>query len=380
MKTRDQKPVRQDSFQEVTDSNYTDDRIVELTPMTDFEPEGVSWLVEDRVAMGKVTLLAGDPGLGKSFLTLDMAARVTREGRHAAILSAEDDPSDTIRPRLDAMDADISRVHLVRGIVVPMGRVPHDPSLDTDVKLLATRLRKIEGLALVVIDPISAYMGKADSHNNAEVRRVLSELTRLAQWTGAAVVCVTHLNKDSAGKRAVYRSMGSLAFTAAARTVHLVTKHPNDEDKRVVSVVKNNLSAESAALVYTIDGGKVVWSNETIDMDADALDTPGCGRTNEHGPSALDEAKGFLLGALEGKEVKVRELYERSDARGISRDALNRAKRTLGVRSRRNRDAWHWSMPAQADPCREPTADEIEDAEDLADLALMHGYEPNGFV
>lgn len=403
---------KNEPFQEVTDTNQSDDRGVVIKSMNQYTTTPIRWLEEGRIALGKLTLIAGDPGLGKSFITLDMAARVSRgalprraqisgDGSHdpannakpyaghlvdcgqVVLLNAEDDAGDTIKPRLEAMGADLSRIHLFEGVVQPMGRCVNLTQLDTDVQLLASSLKKIEHLKLIIIDPISAYMGKTDSHNNADVRAVLAQLARLAQWTGAAVVCVTHLNKDAGGKRAIYRAMGSLAFTAAARAVHLVSKHPDDASKRVVAPVKNNLSEESSPRVYRIDEGKVVWLDEDIEWDADSIEQAFDG--GRATPSAMEEAKRFLEEALgEGPELATK-LREDAEGNGISFGTLKRAKRAIGVESFRRDEEWFWKIRKLNDESLEGVyaeleEDAIKDEEDLEELARLHGYEDNSYV
>lgn len=393
---------RQEPFQEITDTNQTDDRSAVIKSMNRYKTTPIRWLEEGRIALGKLTLIAGDPGLGKSFITLDMAARVSRGklprpskaspltlGGQVVLLNAEDDAGDTIKPRLEAMDADLTRIHLFEGVVQPMGRCVNLTQLDTDIRLFAQTLKKIENLKLIIIDPISAYMGKTDSHNNADVRSVLAQLARLAQWTGAAVVCVTHLNKDAGGKRAIYRAMGSLAFTAAARAVHLVSKHPDDASKRVVAPVKNNLSEESSPRVYRIDEGRVVWLDEDIEWDADSIEQAFDG--GRATPSAMEEAKRFLEEALgEGPELATK-LREDAEGCGINWRTLNRAKRALAVEAFRRDEQWYWKIRGLDDESLEgsivdPEPDELvyeqqlDDESDLHELARLHGYEDNGFV
>ncbi len=349
--------------------------------MTHYKPTKVRWLEEGRIAMGKLTLIAGDPGLGKSFMTLELAARVSRgevgrtqsmlSGR-AVIMSAEDDAGDTLVPRLTAMHARMNRVHFIEGMRNANTQHESDtnesgnsidlPALDKDTDLLIDAIEALGDVTLVVIDPISAYMGRADSHNNAEVRSVLAQLARLAQVTGAAVVCVTHLNKDSSGKRAVYRAMGSLAFTAAARTVHLVTKHPKNENdefadrKRVVSMVKNNLGPIVPARVYVIDEGSLVWLDEELTMDPDALDEDGASFDTRE--TQGDRATVFLERILDAGSQPAREVLERGEAQGISENALKRAKKQLNAMSYKQGTIWYWSR--QGEPDTELMRDSIE--------------------
>lgn len=336
-----------------------------MRPASQCHARPIRWLEPDRIALGKLTLLAGDPGLGKSYLTLDLAARVSRGDASVGgvpgdvlILSAEDDPEDTIRPRLEAMGADLARTIIVDGVVAPNGRVCRAARLDDDMRVLAHTARSLNGLRLIIIDPISAYLGKTDSHNNSEVRAVLTELARLARWTGAAVVCVTHLNKDATNqKKAVYRAMGSLAFTAAARAVLAVSKHPDHADKRVVSMVKSNIGQPTPSRVFRIDQGTVRWLGEDTAFDADTLEG---GADTIDQASALDEALDFLKQLLRDGPVPAVDGGFHASALGLSERTVSRARRRLGVQAvrvgkGRHEGAWWWKLPEQAAPApREP--------------------------
>jgi putative DNA primase/helicase len=205
----------------------------------------VRWLWPGRVPLGKTTLIAGDPGLGKSFVTLDMAARasnaddwpddapcsVYRRGddmpgpddpkdgtigpydvpvaADTVLLSAEDDPADTLRPRLEALGADLRRIRTLNAVrFAASNREPGPVRLDRDLQALDRALDHCSRPRLVIIDPISAYLGQADGNSNHEMRRLMASLGELAARRGVAVVCVTHLSKGGAGGKAVYRAMG----------------------------------------------------------------------------------------------------------------------------------------------------------------------------
>jgi hypothetical protein len=203
-----------------------------LISLADVQSRPIEWLWPGRIARGKVTLLAGDPGLGKSFLTLDLAARVSRGSPWpdapdasaplggVVLLSAEDDVEDTIRPRLDAAGADVHRIKLLQAVRHNYRENQKEAifSLVTDLPALEAAILAVPGCQLVVIDPITAYLGETDSHKNAEIRGLIAPLAALAAKYGVAIVCVTHLNKSGSGP-AIYRSIGSIAFVAAARAV-----------------------------------------------------------------------------------------------------------------------------------------------------------------
>ena len=219
-----------------------------VTRLDDCHSSPIQWLWNGRVPAGKLTLLVGDPGLGKSFVTLDIAARVSRgrplphlsdEHRRPSttpgsvvLLSAEDDVSDTIRPRLVAtrpISRGLRRLEAVRSPDPERGQ-PRDMtfSLANDLGVLEQLISSLDRCRLVVIDPITAYLGAGDSHNNAEMRSLLAPLSDLASRTGVAVLAINHLNKAGQGP-AIYRSMGSLAFAATARSVLAVLRDPHDQ-------------------------------------------------------------------------------------------------------------------------------------------------------
>ena len=223
--------------------------------------ESLEWLWPGRIPLGKLTLLAGDPGLGKSFVTLDIASRVSRGDAwpdmpllkqtpgDVILLNAEDDLADTIAPRLDKMSADDSRILALEGIEAD-GKRRHF-SLEADLPRLEEVLAENEDIRLVVIDPIAAYCGAVDSHKNSDVRGLLAPLAELAGRYRVAIVSVTHLSK-SGGTKAVYRAMGSLAFAAAARAVWAITKDSDDPERRLFLPAKLNLARDPDGLAYRI--------------------------------------------------------------------------------------------------------------------------------
>ena len=208
--------------------------------LLDIEAKPVCWLWPGRIARGKLTIIAGEPGLGKSQITASIAAVVTRGGRwpvegqqcepgHVLFLSAEDDPADTLRSRLEAAGADLNRVHIVDGVTAGYtgdgSRTNRTFSLQADVQALGLKLAELGDVAVVVIDPITAYMGDTDSHKNADVRGLLAPLSELAARYDTAIIAISHLTK-AVGAKALMRVTGSLAFVAAARAAYLVTNDP----------------------------------------------------------------------------------------------------------------------------------------------------------
>jgi hypothetical protein len=187
---------------------------------------------------------------------------------------------------------------------------------------------------LVVIDPISAYLSSTDSHNNAEVRALLAPLAALAERHRVAVVAINHLNKGGGGK-AIYRSMGSLAFIAAARAGWLIARSHEDPQRRLMLVAKMNVAKEPTGLSYRIIDGRIVWDAEPVTMTADqalsATLDPGLA---DAGPK-LSEAVALVNSVLADGEVAARDLQSEARAQGISDATLRRARSLVGVRQRR---------------------------------------------
>jgi len=224
-------------------------------------PESIEWLWVGRIPLGNVTIFIGDPGLGKSKLTLDVASRHSRGSRWAdgtsaplgrtVLLTSEDNIANTVRPRVDAMGGDAKQITILQAIRGDDKERPFD--LQSDLPALERLINNVDA-NLVIIDPLSAYLGKGvDSHNDAELRRVLGPLAALAERTRTAVVCVMHLNKDQQ-KKALYRGQGSIAFMAAARSVLGVVEDKNNPDRRLFVPIKSNLSKKSATLAFTHSG------------------------------------------------------------------------------------------------------------------------------
>lgn len=270
-----------------------------MVRLSDVKPDVLAWLWPGRIPLGKLTVIAGDPGLGKTFLTHDIAARVSNgsgwpdladqaESEAAGeviLLSAEDGLADTIRPRLDAAGADIRRI-IALTAVRSFDGVETAFNLSRDLQSLELVLRQCERPRLVVIDPISAYLSRTDSHNNAEVRALLAPLAKLAEQHRVAVIAINHLNKGGggggAGSKAIYRSMGSLAFIAAARAGWLVARSTDDPDRRLLLVAKMNVAKEPSGLSYRIVDGRVAWDDEPVNVTADeALNSASGGEGGE---------------------------------------------------------------------------------------------------
>ena len=281
-----------------------------------------------------------EPGLGFAF---DDAGEDERVSLHAVreveavgvlILSAEDGLADTLRPRLEDMGADLRRVTVLTAIRDAQGNDRH-VDLTTDIVHLETVLSR-GGYGLVIIDPLTAYLGGSlSTQTTAGLRAVLTPLAMLAERFGVAVIGITHLRKSS-GDRALYRVIESISFTAAARVVHLVGIDPDNEHKRIMATIKCNLAPLAASLSFEIVEGRFLWGGET-DVTVDALLGPD--RTDAE-RSALEEAKAFLLDVLADGPRPAKEVEAEAPEAGISLPTLKRARAALGVRAIREQEGF----------------------------------------
>jgi hypothetical protein len=269
-----------DELKKLERSARRDDEVLETPLLREMRFEEVNWLWPERIAFGKLSVIAGDPGLGKSLLTLDIAAHASRgapwpdESGFAPVttvllLSAEDDFTDTIGPRLAAADADFDRIHVTEGVSSGSGESKTVRMVDIamDLEKLRERLRSLPEPRLMVIDPISAYLGSVSENANAEVRGLLRPLAELAAGTSTAIVLVSHLRKAKGPN--LHRIIGSIAFAAVSRTAFVVlkVKEAGYQERRLVPV-KSNLSGGHTALRFRIEEHpalrqpRVIWGRE----------------------------------------------------------------------------------------------------------------------
>lgn len=323
------------------------------------------WTWPRYLPQGKLTCWIGDPGLGKSLITLDIAARVSAgskwpDGSGGArvgsviLLSAEDDPADTLKPRLMAADADLAKVHFLTMVAKPDGTTASFTL--GDLKPLELALRSVGDCRLVIIDPVTCFLAGKDSHVNAEVRELLAPLADLAARFEVAVLFVTHRPKGATPK-AVHAASGSLAFTAAARFAVLVAKDPKDDDRRLVLPVKSNLSVLPEGLAYAIeqielDGigfiPRLKWDADSVNLTADELLAAEAmaakGNVREQ---RRNEADAFLRDLLADGRVASTEVLTKAENAGIGGAAIRSAYRRLGgIPSRKGfQGTVYWELP-----------------------------------
>ncbi|GIL07052.1 MAG: hypothetical protein BroJett031_35720 [Betaproteobacteria bacterium] len=326
--------------------------------------EPVRWVWDGWLAAGKLHILAGAPGTGKTTIALAFAATITSGGRwpdgtraepaDVVMWSGEDDPADTLAPRLRAMGTDMSRVHFIGATRTDNGRRAFDPARDLPPLLDALRRRRITPRLLIVDPIVSAVLG--DSHKNAEVRQSLAPLVDLAAEIGCAVLGISHFSKGTAGRDPVERVTGSLAFGALARIVLAAAKQPDDQGGgRLLARAKSNIGPDGGGFAYslevtavpdhpTVQATRVLWGDALAGTARELLATAETEPNDDDGA----DIDGFLRALLADGPMSAKSvLAEVAGAGGYSRDQIQRAARRLGVERRKDgmRGGWVWTLP-----------------------------------
>jgi len=364
---------------------------------SEIKPEPIWWLWPDRIAIGKLTLIAGDPGLGKSQLTAFLSAVVTTggewpcgEGRAAQgsvlIFSAEDDAADTIVPRLQAAGADRDRVSIVSAVASDEGKSRRMFHLEKDLARLETELSNVSDARLVIVDPITAYLGGVDTHRNSDVRGVLGLVAEMAARKRVAVVAISHWNKAGAGS-AINRITGSGAFVAAVRAAFMVAKDPDDDTdtRRLFVPMKHNLARMGGGLAFRLEqhligeivASAITWESEKVTRTADQI-LAALGQAGEQ-RSAVDESADWLKELLAEESVDAKQVRAQAEAAGLKWATVMRAKKRLRIKPERcskggqGEGKWIWVLPPQgvqgAQDMQDAHAVEVSTLADVEHLA-----------
>lgn len=351
------------------------ERQLAITALSDVKVQSVRYLWPPYVPIGKVTLLEGDPESGKTFIGVDLAARVTqgnfveglvvqgerREPANVLYLTAEDDLADTIKPRLLKQGGDDARFLASKLTVEHRDGKKYYRSLQLSDIAEFDRTFRQHHPALMVVDPYQAFLGaKVDMHRANEIRPVLSGLADLAERHKCAILLIRHLNKGQG--KALYRGMGSIDTSAAARSILLAGKHPDDPTSFVLIQEKSSLGCKGPSLTYQIGDEGLVWKG-TSDITAEELLNP---RQPAHGPR--NEAKDFLRKFLgDGPKLQT-EILAAGSKVGISASTLRLALKDLGgvCKPTGYQKPWVWELPIipAEDPAVCSTASNGIEAED----------------
>ncbi len=338
------------------------DRVV-LVKGSDLRPQPVRWLWQYWLALGKLHILAGAPGQGKTTIALAMAATVTIGGHwpdgsrcapgNVLIWSGEDDPEDTLLPRLLAAGADDERCHFIKGAMRDGEVVPFDPA--RDLQQLREEIDRIGGVRLLIVDPVvSAVTG--DSHKNTEVRRALQPLVDMADACNCAVLGITHFAKGGQGTDPAQRVVGSVAFTAVARVVMVAAKVKGEEgqDARILARGKSNIGPDDGGFQYHLEQREpipgipascIAWGKAVQGTARELLTDPDEPQQEQSDASAKDAAIDFLVEILKDGSAPSKYVETEARAAGVSWATVRRAADTIGVTKRKMNDAWYWFRP-----------------------------------
>lgn len=361
-----------------------------VTTMIDVQAEPVRWVWERRLVLGMLNVLVGEPGLGKSTLAYHLVAGLSRgelkgdlygQPADALVVTYEDHLASVVRPRLEAANADLARVHELR-VKEPDGS-DDLLTLPNDIELISEAIERTHA-HLLIVDPImAAFSGEMNSHNDKDVRRVLAPLSQLAERHDVAVVVVMHVNKSQA--KEFFRRVGaSIGFTGAARSMLLVARDPDDPDgeqglRRVLAHGKCNVGPLAPSLLFEIESvqlsdpehktSRLKFGGECQTTTADLL-----GSSDGDDRLGIDDARELLCHELaDGRRPEV-EIREGALAQGISERTLRRARKQLGIQSIREQfgpgGQWYLELPDDGVQRRPPphTVDDVATFEEMASL------------
>jgi putative DNA primase/helicase len=344
--------------------------VVNLQRASDLKATPISWVWPGWLARGKAHIIGGQPGAGKTTLAMKIAAAVTTGGRwpdgttatkgNVIIWSGEDDPADTLVPRLAASGADLDRVFFVEDVLEGKERRPFDPA--KDIGPLKQAIEAAGGAVLLIVDPIvSAVAG--DSHKNGETRRSLQPLVDLASDVKAALLGITHFSKGTSGREPIERITGSIAFGALARVVKVAAKEPETKDgtggRRILARAKSNIGPDEGGFAYSlelvpmpgnanIEASVAVWGER---IDGTARDMLAVAESSDDGGEAyaFNEAKDFLLDFLMDGPKPAKECKAAIAEAGLSLVTVKRAKSKLKIASVKGgmTGGWSWVLPEE---------------------------------
>ena len=313
---------------------------LQMIKMSEIQSQEVSWLWYPFIPYGKLTIIQGDPGDGKTTLVLNIAAKLSRgegldsemklsEPVNVIYQSAEDGLADTVKPRLELAGADCERILVIDEKEKSLSMV--DERLEKAI--VQTKAR------MLILDPIQAYLGGGMDMNRAnEARDMTKKLGALAEKYQCAIVLIGHMNK-TAGNKAAYRGMGSIDFFAVARSVLLVGRVEGEPNIRAVVQIKNNLAAFGHPKAFALSEDGFQWLGD-YEITADEVLGGIAPKANK-----MEQAKRLLRElALTTDAIQSNEIFDMADEKGISKRTLENAKRELGIRARKINNSWYWEL------------------------------------
>ena len=315
---------------------------VKVIVFSDVQREEVRWLWHPYIARGKITILQGDPGEGKTTLALHLAAAVTRgelpdgtkleKPYNVLYQTAEDGIADTVVPRLLAAGADMSRIGSIMEETEPLDLI------DTRLEQAMEELHP----ALVILDPLQAFLGAdVNMHRANEIRPVMTILAQMAMRHQTAIVLIGHMNKQM-GSKSLYRGLGSIDLTASSRSVLLMARDPKEQDVRVLMHIKSSLAKEGDPLAFRIGENSTLTYQGVYEGNTSVLLSADTGIARK---KRIEEAELFLKEEIASGELRSAVILEHAKERGLSASLLTRAKKKLGITSYKTQNGWMLRHP-----------------------------------
>lgn len=336
--------------------------------MNNVQEEQVEWLWKPYIPLGKISIIQGDPGEGKTTLALAVTTAITMgtalpngdgiQRANVIFQTAEDGLADTIKPRLEQLGADCSLVHIIdeeeQALTLLDERI-EEAIIKTNAKFL-------------ILDPLQAYLGGTDMHSANGIRPLMRQLAGVADRTGCAIVIIGHLNKK--GGKSQYRGLGSIDIYAAARSVLTVGRVSEDECLRAIVHNKSNLSSAGTPLAFRLDPTDgFSWAGE-YSITVDEL----LGGKKPQSEGQFVKARRFIEKVLTSGSIAAADIMQQAEEQGISAKTLNRAKSALGVISIKQGGQWYWQLPIDVEyiRCDEDGQDSHDGhADNMTNLAIL---------
>lgn len=313
---------------------------LQMIKMSEVQSQEVSWLWYPFIPYGKLTIIQGDPGDGKTTLVLNIAAKLSKgesldsemklaEPLNIIYQSAEDGLADTVKPRLEMAGADCERISVIDEKIKSLSMI--DERLEEAVIITKAKM--------LILDPIQAYLGGGMDMNRAnEARDMTKKLAALAEKYQCAIVLVGHMNK-AAGNKAAYRGMGSIDFFAVARSVLLVGRVEGEVNIRAVVQIKNNLAMFGHPKAFELSENGFSWLGD-YEITADEVLGGIAPKANK-----TEQAKRLLRQLAEtNNAMQSNEIVNLADEQGISKRTLENAKKELCIRAKRINNSWYWEL------------------------------------